>query len=351
MALWDQWQTIGIAIVSLMFTLVGLVYAIGIGFGLPKVKAWAHNEFYQVVASAIILGGVAILLPSMNGMVNSIVGSCDHGDLWGLVGEHCSVDCDTVPNIGPCDPKEEGCCSRTVGGALGLQKGNNYMCLPGCPGYNAAFDIALAFLEDMRDRLTLMMTGLSVSSLFIGMMISFKYSLASSQQGFGFAVAPGMFPIMDLLSILGMGIGAGMGMFWAQIFVLSFIRIKLITMLPIGIALRAFPYTRGAGAAIIALVVGLYVVYPLMVVLESRLVYDSLDAMGEPDPTGNLAEKLMDLNIFEALGGIIDRIIYIVLIAGVFLPLFNLTVTFAFMKDLARLMGGEIDVSSLAKLL
>ena len=345
MSLWENWQVIGVAVVSLMFTLVGLIYSIGVGFNLTKVKAWARNEFYQVVASAIIIGGVAILLPSMNGMVNGIVGPCEGGHWFAPGSNHCSEECRTVPYPIACKPEDGGCCTATD--AFG---GSNYMCLPGCPGYNVAFDYAIAFMKDMRDRLTRMIAGLSVVSLLLGIVLSYKMAVAPAGMGMGFAVAPGMFPIMDLLGLLGLAAGAGMMMFWAQIFILSFIRLKLITMLPIGIALRAFPYTRGAGAAMIALVIGLYIVYPMMVVLESKIVYDSLDEMGEPDPTGDIFDKIMDLSP-AAVTGTIDRMMYIVLIAAVFLPLFNLTVTFAFMKDLAHLLGGDIDVSSLAKLL
>ena len=181
--------------------------------------------------------------------------------------------------------------------------------------------------------------------------MSFKINLAPHQAGIGFALLPGLFPISDFFGLLMTFIGAGVGLLWAQSFILSFIRLKLITLLPIGIAMRAFPFTRGAGAAIIALVCGLYIVFPLMIVLESWIVYGDLKEYAPPEWLSSIPVIGDIANLLFSTYHIMDIAMYNVLIVAIFLPLVNLTVTFAFMKDFARLMGGEIDVSSLMKLL
>jgi hypothetical protein len=51
---------------------------------------------------------------------------------------------------------------------------------------------------------------------------------------------------------------------YAQISFLRFIETSMFTVfLPIGILLRAFPPTRGAGAVLIAIAIGFYVVFPM----------------------------------------------------------------------------------------
>ena len=52
---------------------------------------------------------------------------------------------------------------------------------------------------------------------------------------------------------------------YAQIAVLNFIETSMFTLfLPVGLILRSFPPTRGAGAVMVAVAIGFYVVYPLI---------------------------------------------------------------------------------------
>lgn len=325
---WQEWQAVGLAAVSMVLVLVGLVYAIGMGFNLPKVKGWARNELYQALASAFILGFLAVMLPSLNGIVTGLAGPLPSGCSGGT---GCTFD-------------SGGACDDSV---------NNYMCKPGCGGYNVAIDHSQCFLSDMKNRLALTYASLQAASMALGYGLSFKYSLAHAGQGVGFAVLPGLFMVMDLMGLMSMFVGTGFAFTWAQSFIFDFIRLKLVTLLPIGLALRSFPFTRGVGAAMIALVIGLYMVYPLMTTLESWIVSDNLDSYnyvqsgswGAFKGAGDFGNGIAQLmSIFEITT-------YIVVIAMLFLPIFNLTIAFAFMKEFARLLGGDIDVSSLAKIL
>ena len=52
---------------------------------------------------------------------------------------------------------------------------------------------------------------------------------------------------------------------YAQIAVLKFIETSMFTLfLPVGLILRSFPPTRGAGAVMVAVAIGFYVIYPLI---------------------------------------------------------------------------------------
>ena len=327
MVLWDEWQAIGTAVVSLMFVLAGLVYGIGVGFNLPKVKAWARNEFYQTVASAIIFGSIVTLEMLINGVIASIVGPpCDVSffDIFSLTYKYCAID------------------------------------------------IAQAFYLDVALSLTSLMSTLMSISVAIGTLLNANFMLKPFQVGISLAPASFLFPISDLLGIMMTAVSAGAAFLWVQIYLLKFLK-TLIALLPIGIAMRAFPFTRGAGAAIIALICGLHILYPLLIVFEKNMVYpDLIDLqkaiLGAPLTLGltfmdllaslfTLRPPIMSILMFPItvvhylISQVLNFVIYVVLIVAIFLPVLNLTITFAFMKDFARLLGGEIDVSSLTKLL
>jgi|GEM_PF-2929833 len=321
MVLWDEWQAIGTAVVSLMFVLAGLVYGIGVGFNLPKVKAWARNEFYQTVASAIIFGSIVTLEMLINGVIASIVGPpCDVSffDIFSLTYKYCAID------------------------------------------------IAQAFYLDVALSLTSLMSTLMSISVAIGTLLNANFMLKPFQVGISLAPASFLFPISDLLGIMMTAVSAGAAFLWVQIYLLKFLK-TLITLLPIGIAMRAFPFTRGAGAAIIALICGLHILYPLLIVFEKNMVSNDLEELHGSLSIGltgaGLIASLLTLSfpivsgllfaatVIYAIIELLPFIIYVVLIVAIFLPVLNFTITFAFMKDFARLLGGEIDVSSLTKLL
>jgi len=142
--------------------------------------------------------------------------------------------------------------------------------------------------------------------------------------------------ISDLLGIVMQFCGMGIGLFWVNKAVLEFIGTQIPILFPIGCVLRAFPWTRGAGAALIALVVGLYVVYPLLVVVGSWMV------------DRDLADIDSGTGIFD---GWILKIAYNVVVVSLFIPVMMLTLTFGFTRQFGALLGGDIDMSALVKLL
>ncbi len=289
------WREIGIAMMSLVFVLYGFAYMIGIGFQLPKVKAWARNEFYQAVVSAIILGGMVGLVLSINGLMNNLIG---------------------LPGTQTCDPYG-----------------------------NCAVKYAVDFFGGVRGGLLVGYSALAGTNFGLGIAASLRISAAPHQTGVGFAPTPGLNVVCDLLGIMMQFYGIGIGLAWVNTTVLEFIGIQLMMLFPLGCVMRSFPWTRGAGAAIMALCIGLYVVYPLLVTLDSWIVSNDMGS-----------SRLSSCN-FNPLSwnGCLDNwftdLAYNVVIVTVFMPVFNLTLAFGFTKELARLLGGDIDVSALAKLL
>lgn len=85
--------------------------------------------------------------------------------------------------------------------------------------------------------------------------------------------------------------------YYIIIHILNFIKVYGLYILTMGIAMRAFPPTRGAGAYIMALALGLYFVFPFSYIVSSAILLPPV----KPNFIGvntvdNLAEQASDIN-------------------------------------------------------
>jgi len=173
-----------------------------------------------------------------------------------------------------------------------------------------------------------------------------------------------------------------------QYFTLQFIVNGLFAVfLPIAIVMRAIPFMRGFGGAMIGIIVALYILYPAMIVLDSALapslaagisggsglVFDNraqgigCDQTGnEVFGAGNVAcngggKKEDDLkkvgisgSVMESLGPSgIDRTLrlnVLMFLAAVFLPALNFIVIAALARDISRVLGEEADIGKLGQM-
>lgn len=314
-----------VAVLSLAFLLIAFIYMVGIGFKLPRVQAWAKNEFYQAVANALIAGFMLILLSSINGLMNSLTGPACF-DLYShqpcTTGLNCKCWCDSTITC-PVSCTNPAFCSG--------------------PGYSAAFDYTKCFLDSERNRLVGDYMDLLGANFGLGILTSWFQYFQPYQQGISFSLFPGYATVMDFVGLMMTFVGGAAILLMVQSMVLDFIRFKLMALFPIGIALRTFPFTRSAGAAMIALVAGFYVLYPMLFFLGSQMFARDVGMSG-----------FLSCNIsFIGINNICppDRAIYDAFIVGIFYPLFSLTVVISFTREFAKLLGGDIDLSSLTKML
>ncbi|MCS7109356.1 MAG: hypothetical protein NZ903_00985 [Candidatus Micrarchaeota archaeon] len=148
---------------------------------------------------------------------------------------------------------------------------------------------------------------------------------------------------------------------YSQIAVLKFFETSLFTVfLPIGLILRSFPPTRGAGAVLVAIAIGFYFVYPLTFVallvgsppvIEGCNIRPLLDVekitktcplnLGTVSNSlvtaGDLAE-MMDASIPKIQAGMTS-----LRFAAFFYMLISLGVTFIFVRFLSSLLGADIS--------
>ncbi|MFH1448004.1 MAG: hypothetical protein ABIG39_04015 [Candidatus Micrarchaeota archaeon] len=139
-----------------------------------------------------------------------------------------------------------------------------------------------------------------------------------------------------------------------QIHFLKWVETAMFTVyLPLGIILRIFPWTRGAGGLLIALAIGLYLVYPLMfiiIIASSGSAPEGCQAVPitvqrnlcttDPSSFVDLIEAAKAESSLRtgSLGGPASSMI----IFGFFYPFTILVVVFAFVRSLAPFLGADI---------
>ena len=119
-------------------------------------------------------------------------------------------------------------------------------------------------------------------------------------------------------------------------------------MLPLGILFRVFPFLRKAGAFLIALSLGLYVVYPLCFVMNKMIVDSVLPQIVLPPIEANVESWLLTvLSPFLpiALVGLYSlmKSAAFLIPQAVFLPTLNLVITLTFIKNAARVLSQNFE--------
>jgi hypothetical protein len=150
---------------------------------------------------------------------------------------------------------------------------------------------------------------------------------------------------------------------YAQQYLLSLARnLSFTFFIPLGLLLRCFKMTRGAGGALIAIGFGFYTAYPLTIVATDKLLHGSnpsstaqaLPGVPSCDP-GETDTNIVKGDVMNYAGALssfnlIEERVYITLVRVVFASIFSLIVTLAFIRAFAHIIGSEIDVSALARI-
>ncbi|MEW6748685.1 MAG: hypothetical protein AB1295_03180 [Candidatus Micrarchaeota archaeon] len=152
------------------------------------------------------------------------------------------------------------------------------------------------------------------------------HTLYSSTMWFGvtwramysFNLGPVLKPLIDLIGTALQFLSLGIGEWLMHIVTLCMIKKWTWGLLiPVGILLRAFPYTRNAGEALLALMFALAVFYPFMFIFD----YEAHKLM-----KSNLVDSHKAVSGFLAKSGILKvvggALVMMFLMAGVFMPFF-----------------------------
>ena len=85
----SNWHTIAIMAIIISVILVAIAYAIGIGFEMPEMQAWARNELSQVFANVLIIVFLIGIVAFIDMATMAMVAGSGVGGLTCVPSENC----------------------------------------------------------------------------------------------------------------------------------------------------------------------------------------------------------------------------------------------------------------------
>lgn len=306
--IWGDWYSITFVVISATMALIALAYAVATGFHLPRLQAWVKEEFYQALASALIAVLLIMFVSTITNTMISIYGK---------------------------DP----------------------------------FGIAFGYILAMTSNLTNYFLQVLEYDVLYALAQSVVFKVMPSQFGFNINPFAGYVTLTSMFSLLMEAILGGMAVMLGQYAFLSFIHTQLSIIVPIGIALRAFPFSRAAGGALIAVFLGFYVFYPFLWAFDSAIYSEvsnpkyinpnfssnaaGLGAACTADPmkcttnTPDIGANIL-LSFIQNLG---YAAVYYLFVFAFLLSFFNLATVLVITDELAEVFGSDIDLGGLSGLI
>ncbi len=336
---------IAVEVLAIMIIIGGIVYALGYAMGDKKLRQMGQDELYQVVINGLIIGAFIVLF-APGGIISVLITSLTAG----VSGTTCTT---YTANPAICFAINylSGLSPVTVNGNV----------------YPSLLDSNIALLS-----------ATTVLSVAIGTLSSISVNLwvvSFGLQGLSTISGP-LKGIVDFLSLSTVFIVA-------QAMLLSFIYyVALPILLPLGIVLRTFYFTRKLGGAIIAIAIGGFLILPMTYVLSATLMDAYLtNSLSSPisttvssinsfisnvqslqgsafslgsTQTANTINYGLVGTVLSGIGGIsasfnlliseIWNSIVLIVIQVFFLPIFSLIITFISTKELAQIFGSELSL-------
>ncbi len=341
---------VAVTVVAVMISVFGIVYGLGIALDDKKIKEFGKYEIYQSLINGAIIGFLFIAF-TPNGVITAVINNFSSG----VTSQPCSPP--MAYNSAICFSYNYLFGSLSVG-----VNGNTYPSL-------IASTLAL-------------LTSTTVLYMMIGTLSTVSFSIVVISVGLaGLNIFLG--PLRDIIDLLVLNLF----LIIAQAALLKFIAATAISMvLPIGLVLRSFFFTRRLGGTLIAIAIGFFAVYPLTYVLAAQLlnsystggqfaqeVNNATNAVGGSvatakgiegatysdakgvitspatyllgfNPIGDAAGMILGLgngfsSLMSALGSVVSDLIIQVFI----LPIFSLILTIISVRELANIMGSEVS--------
>jgi hypothetical protein len=139
-----------------------------------------------------------------------------------------------------------------------------------------------------------------------------------------------------------------------QMILLKMTESIFVILFPIGVIMRSFGATRGFGGGLIAIAIGFFLFYPLLVVL----FYGSVVGKIQTD-YGNMTTYLEGQGLDASTsnwfgGGLLAPLVGFIgttVLGAIFIPILMFMVLVSFIKGLSFALGEEVDVSNLTRLI
>jgi len=206
-----------------------------------------------------------------------------------------------------------------------------------------------------------------------------KLALQSGPVGTGFSESPleSLLQINNLLFLMVSGFVISFLTLQVQMRMMGYISVAaLYYLFPFGIFFRAFEPTRAFGGTLMGLSIALFLFYPILLVFNDYMIYGSIDDMRQELDAGivstdaqlgsntdaaptladgqSLATELTNGGIASGISNSITFLfkpIMLYFIAAVVLPIINFTLLVEIARGLTKLLGEEMDVTNLTRLI
>ncbi|VVC03426.1 Uncharacterised protein [Candidatus Burarchaeum australiense] len=355
-AVLQNWITITFITVFGMFMAVGLLYTVGTGFGIPSLQAWCKNELFQLSATAIMVFMLVFAITGADQISKSFTGT----------------------------------------GQSAMERAQDYML---CQSQ---------FIWGTYNYLL-------VTSAPMSILYSSTIHIRPLRMGFSLQPAKFLQPVMDNLGIAINMLTSATWASRLVYYLLLFAQDTMLAIfLPLGVLLRAFPVTRSIGGALIAMAAAFYIALPGAVLINAMIYQEHYGAACIAQPVaptlitpfvggriqalaggwthyalgalvegtggkaaaifgkmGTLTYILMAISFGGLSGAAIPwllsgvlvgaltalmlawarEVIFIVVILGFGGLVVDYMITFTFARELSRVLGSDVNLSALMKIL
>jgi len=381
--IWTQGQFVSVAVAAVFLSMffVALGYMLGYAFRQPQIVTWAKGEFYQVIASALM---VAFMLWFVTALSTFSV------DLTRDIPACSGV---TIPT-GPGETTETGTgwttsyhidCAQNL-----LLQGEKYLIIQA--DQLVSVNMRIQFLAGFNKNF-----DISTNPPGYPTPLPDVYP-AEWAIGLSFQPYAGVTMLSDAISLMMPFLFGWISSYIAQGFMLAMIRDALFPiLLVLGIILRTFFFTRKIGGLLMAIALCLYTIYPMMYIVFADYVvpnpnniwldrYDVWTCTCDLKPydigagttwgsgaatlsIGNdncpVTLCLIDLipMVFLGIGPnmismfmtnwlfVVAALIGRTMVAAMFIPLLVVIVTVSASKGLSPLFGGDVEIAGLTHLI
>jgi hypothetical protein len=289
---------------------LGITYAVGMGLGINELQIMSKEELYQLIATGLLVA----LLVGGNNVIDGLSGGMGSGG-QNLQDTAISVIDDTLTN--------------PTSGMLGI--------------YNSVTTIDNKVAKESSKTMScsIVSIGYTVSACGGYSMLSTPLSMSGSIVGFAIGELYSMKRLINISKNYAMSL-----------------------LLPIGIVLRTFKFTRGAGGFLIAVAISMHILIPAGILFNQMLV-DTFIAEAGSGYSGGLSTTVEDCDPSSGIGVYggdqgaqdtlalfrtdLQQVVFSVLVRGTLGPVLALLIMTAGIRALTSLGGAEVDVSALGR--
>ncbi len=243
---YSDWQTISIAAAAISVIVASMLIMLSRLFSLRSLEQVAKTEFVYAASTVLIVmmvvGLIQVTEPILAGSGNSLAKS--------LYLSSFGIECG-------CPPSDPTCNSPAVCNSVWVG--------PNAP--ETLIDWMKLYMETPTKCVQKFMDVLYALAIPIDAMASIYMEIFMSEHASGFGVKW----ISERISNATQSLSFYMYAFYLLIHIFNFIKYYAGFFFSIGVALRAFPPSRGAGAYLMAISFGLYFVFPLSYILIATL--------------------------------------------------------------------------------